>query len=198
MFTKEKIGLFGLLILVLIGCRSSIPVTYYTLQPQATNPLPGVGKPVGQLSIGIGPLSLPDYLDRPALVTRSSPNQVQIREAHRWAGTLKDEVLRALSENLGNLTDARRVEVLPWSAQFSPDVRVRISIRAFEGEPGGTVNLAADWWISEPGAGGQPELNKAVIEEPVTANNIEALVAAMSRALDELSRQVAESVIKRS
>jgi uncharacterized lipoprotein YmbA len=197
MLTKKTISMAGAFLLLLAGCRSAAPVTYYTMQSQGAGVLPGAQRPAAQLSIGIGPLALPDYLDRPALVTRASPTRVQIQESHRWAGTLRDEILRALSENLRAMTGARRVEAIPWTAEFSPDVRVRVSIRAFEGEPGGKVNLVADWWIDKPGAGGKPKITSTAIEEPVTENSMESLVAAMSRALADLSRQMAASLLQR-
>jgi uncharacterized lipoprotein YmbA len=178
------------------GCRSaSPPVFYYTLQPLADRPLEQAGPSIAGPAIGIGAVELPDYLDHRFLVTRTSPEQVQFQEAHRWAGTLRDDVQRVLSENLEILTGARRVETLPWPAGFSPDVRLRVVIGAFEGEPGKTLNLSAAWWISQDDRSVQPQLKSAVIEEPVTANSMQALTAAMSRALAELSRQIALSII---
>lgn len=185
------------LLIFLAGCYSaSVPVNYYTLQSGITRTLPAADRSAQELWIGIGPLTIPDYLDRSALVTRTTPHQVQIQENHRWAGTLQDEVLRTISENIQALTGARRVEALPWAADFNPDLRVGITIRAFEGEPGGKVHLLADWWIQPSGSTSQPIVKTTAIQEPVKSDNMEALAAAMSRALAELSRQIAESILK--
>ncbi len=197
MHDKKIIRMTWVFLVFLAGCYSaSAPVTYYTLQSGVTRTLPEADRSAEKLSIGIGPLTIPDYLDRGALVTRTTPHQVQIQEAHRWAGTLQDEVLRAISENIQVLTGARGVEALPWAADFNPDLRVGITIRAFEGTPGGKVNLLADWWIQPFGSTSQPLVKTTAIQEPVKANNMEALTAAMSRALAELSRQIAESILK--
>jgi len=74
---------------ILAGCASSQPSRFYQL-----NPMPNQTTPVSHLSashnivLAIGPLRIPDYLDRPQIVTRSGKNELKLSEFGLWAGSL--------------------------------------------------------------------------------------------------------------
>ena len=55
------------------------------------------------LTIGVGPVTLPPYLDRPQIVTRASRAQLHLAELDQWAASLQDTVARVLAENLSLL-----------------------------------------------------------------------------------------------
>ena len=63
---------------------------------------PGTAAAQGPV-IGVGPITVPKYLDRPQIVTRSGRNQLALGEFDRWAEPLQDNVLRVLAENLAFL-----------------------------------------------------------------------------------------------
>jgi uncharacterized protein len=196
--TSRPMAWAGLLAaLLLAGCFGSAGTSaYYTLNPA----VPGSGAPenraAARLIVGLGPLSLPDYLDRPAIVTRIGPNRLAVNEGHRWAGPLKSEIARVIADDLESLTGARRVVIFPWSVELEPDLKVRIDIQAFEGRPGGKVKLKAAWQLT-PGRSDQPAVQRvSLIETDVQGDDFDGLAAAMSRALADLSRQVADAASK--
>ena len=84
-----------LLPLLLSACLSTPPSHYYLLsahdgdQPTGVNP-----------SVGIGPISLPEYLNRNSMVYRREDNQLQIAGYERWAEPLTDGILRVIGLNL--------------------------------------------------------------------------------------------------
>src|SRR5262245_19194049 len=43
----------------------------------------------GPVSIGVGPVIMPGYLDRTQIVTRSGPDRVKLASFHRWAEPLE-------------------------------------------------------------------------------------------------------------
>ena len=87
------------LTLVAAGCLSPrADVSTFFLLTSAEAP-GAVGPPLGG-TLGLGPVTLPGYLDRSELVTRLSDNQVAVSPTARWAEPLRDNVLRALSQNL--------------------------------------------------------------------------------------------------
>jgi len=179
------------------GCFSPAGTSsYYTLNPVLPDAVPVVSGVGARLIIGIGPLTLPDYLDRPAVVTRLGPNRLEVNEGHRWAGTLHSEVLRTLASNLETMTGAALVVVTPWSPALEPDLRFRVDIQAFEGRRDGKVQLKAAWSLT-PSRSGQPAVQRVTrLEEDTRGDDFDALAAAMGRALASLSRQMAEAVAK--
>ncbi len=179
------------------GCFSAgKPLAYYTLNPLKQRdepPAPGIA---GQWVIGVGPLELPEYLDRLDLVTRISPNRIMVNANHRWAAPLRSEVLRVLVHDLALQTRARQVLSYPWDSRFEPDLRISLQIQAFEGIRGGKVRLRAAWSLT-PAQADQPALQRVSdIEQSTAGGSFEDLVAAMGKVLGRLSMEIAAGVAK--
>ena len=67
--------LAGALLLVLAACGGSPPTQFYTLSGMQLPP----GNPNTRGTVvGVGPVTLPEYLDRPQIVTRTSGNRVTL------------------------------------------------------------------------------------------------------------------------
>src|SRR6266702_4452442 len=91
--------LFGL-VLGIAACSSS-KVSFYTLSATA---LSEEVKPVSRpSSVSIGPVSLPEIVDRTQLVIQLKGNKVDILEFHRWAEPLKSQMPRLMADNVGLL-----------------------------------------------------------------------------------------------
>jgi len=195
----QKTSLLVLLISVLLaGCGSSPPPTeFYTLNSlgsmtQQTQP----SEADQNIAIGIGPVQIPQILDRPQIVTRTGPNKLKVDEFHRWAGPLKAGFAQVLAENIALLLTTDRVAVYPWEGDFKPHYRIALDIRYFEGQLGKNVVLDVVWRVA--GQEGQKiQATKAsVINEPLAAADYESLVAAKSQAIAQLSREIAQEIRK--
>ena len=196
-FLKKATLVVTFFILLLAGCRSSAPpVEFYTL-----NPLSGMQGQVNttksdqNLSIGVGPVEIPEILDRPQIVTRSGPNKLQVDEFHRWAGRLDENFARVLAENISLLLGADQIVVYPWQADFKPRYRVALKIRYFEGQWGKDVLLEAIWSVTGQQSQQTHTQRKSVINEPLpTEADYEVLVAVHSRAIAQLSREIVKEI----
>jgi uncharacterized protein len=168
----------------------AVRMRFYTL-PEA--PAAGAeGRPLP--SLGLGPVTLPAYLDRPELATRASPERIAYSGEDRWASPLADQVWRALAEDLRTRVPVGAVVPWPWPREQAPPLGVAVEFRAFEPGPDGAAVLEARWTLS-PGAGGPPLASGSlrVREEPAT-RDAEGAVGALGRALGALSRDVAAAV----
>jgi uncharacterized lipoprotein YmbA len=181
---------------LLVGCGSSPPpVEFYTL-----NSLGGMTQQASpadanqNIGIGIGPVEIPKMLDRPQIVTRTGPNKLRVDEFHRWAGPLKEGFARVLAENIGILLATDRVAIYPWEIDFKPNYRIALDIRYFEGQLGENVILEAVWRVS--GQKGQEIriVKTSVIKETLSSPDYEALVAAKSQAIAQLSREIVKEI----
>jgi uncharacterized lipoprotein YmbA len=131
---------------LLLGCTSSPPTRFYVL-PSLTGA--NTTPPVAQrdLTIGVGPVTLHPYLDRPQIVTRASRARLILGEFDQWGAPLHDSVTRSLAENLSLLVPTDRVVLHPWSRTTVPDYQVTLEVLQFDAGPGGEVILAARWQI---------------------------------------------------
>jgi len=195
MMVRIKIALFGVLVLVMSGCASTEPSRFYILTPISGSDLKGLsGTMARDVSISIGPISIPDYLDRQQIVTVRNGNEIQMAEFDRWAGSLKDSFSRVLSENLSNLLSTDRVFLLPAHRLIPIDYHIGVEVIQFDGELGGNAFLVARWGIF----GGKDKkmlvTKKSSFTEPTGARGYEALVAAQSRTIGDLSREMAAAI----
>ena len=181
--------------LLLQGCvGQSGPTTFYTLSPMEPVPAETERMAAGDLNIGIGPVTFPAELDRQRIVTRSGRNQLEINEFHRWGGSLEDNFVRVLIENLSQLLDSNRIMAQPWERYFSPDFRVVMDVRRFDGRLGEFASLNATWMIVKTGSDKPLVVRQTIVQEAVSAKSYDALVAAQSAAAAAISREIAAAL----
>jgi uncharacterized lipoprotein YmbA len=178
------------------GCLGGVsaPTRFYTLVPVAV-PTTDVNPRTAErgLAIGVGPVTLPGYLDRREIVTRRGREEIELGEFDRWSEPLKDGAIRVLGENLAILLRTDRVALLPWRGSHPVQYQVVVEVARFEGATGADVTLEARWRIL--GADGKElVLRRSTITEVVGAPGYGALVAAMSGALGALSREIATAI----
>jgi uncharacterized protein len=172
------------------GCARSPIVTFYTMSALAPEAASATADPRG---IAVGPVTVPDLVDRPQLVTRISANKVNILESHRWAEPLKSEIPRLLAENLARLMRPARVSTYDQSASRTAEYRVEVDILRFESAPGEGVTIEALWSVRR-GADGMVEKGHSIAREPANGTGYEALVAAHGRALATISNDMARAL----
>ncbi len=187
--------LLGLGLLFVLGCASSPPSRFYTLSSlqAGERELKELASDKG-LTIVVGPMTFPAYLDRTEIVTRSSSNKITFSAFDVWAGSLAEDFSRALGENLSALLPTETVIVYPGPRSSSVDYRITVDVIRFDGSLGGDVSLIARWAIIKGKERKLVSVRKSTIIEPSGAQGYEAMVAADSRALEKLSREIAEAI----
>jgi len=187
--------IFGTLWVVSHGCTSSPSSRFYALTSTAasgpeTKPLADDGC----LSLGIGPINLPDYLSLPQIVTQTAPNEFKFAEFDRWAEPLKDNFTRILAKNLSNQVCTKVILLFPWRGGIPIDYRVEMEVLRLDGSLGGNVSLEA-WWMVFSGDRKRMLLaKKSTFTEAVGGHDYKSFVSAQSRVLGHLSREIAEAI----
>ena len=180
-----------LVIALLSACAATPPSEFYIL-----NSLYGLDADLGfspnpkGLEVGFGPLELPDYLDRPQIVTRKALNELSIDEFHRWGGELKSTLERIMAQNLSRLLDSERIWLYPWSASARVRYQVRLDVLRMDGTLGKQALVRARWEIVEGEGGRTLDSRLSTRVEAVDGPGYRALVAAQSRALADISREI--------
>lgn len=184
---RRKLWLVALFALA-AGCARTPPAQYYLIQsPAATT----VGDPDGP-RIGLGPVRLPDYLDRPQIVSWSSPTRLKLASRHRWAEPLQQSVARALLAYLAQALPAAQVVPWPWRGVHAPTHRIAVEVQRFERAVDGTLRLDARW-TARAGDATPPRAYDSSIALPVAgaSDDYDAFVAAASEAIAALARDIA-------
>jgi hypothetical protein len=175
--------------LAIAGCTNiggpTPPSRFYLLDPLA--PVSGA---TGGPAIGVGPIKVAEYLDRPQIVTRKGDHAIDLAEFDRWGEPLSESISRVVAMNLGRLLGSERVMRHLWR-EADLDARVAIDVRRLDGPPAGPLVLEAHWRVRQ--ASGVVE-RVTHLEEPVEATGFDALAAAASRALFALSKEIAGAI----
>jgi uncharacterized lipoprotein YmbA len=185
-----------LLSLLLAGCIGSPtrPSTFYVLSADAGVPVATREAPAAPLSVGLGPVELPDVLDRPQIVTRPDPNRVDLAEFDRWGGDLGKDLSRVLAQNLMGRLNTDAVMLYPWSSSRRPDFEVSIQFFRFDGELGKRAELEGVWRLSDTRRDCEPVSRRFRIVETPASSGYAGLVSAISRGVAKLSEEIAAAV----
>ncbi len=193
----RKIGWFLPLVLtcsLLAACTTSPKANFYTLsQVPTTEDL--CAAEVNGLRIKTELLHFPDILAQPQIATRPHPNRIEYAESHRWAGSLESNFLQSLGENLQQL--CRNVQLVQnfWSSGNAADYRLNLDVIRFDGNLGDSVKLSVNWTLSDREQDMTYAEQHSDIIEPVTENGYVALVAAQSRAVTRLAREILQTIV---
>jgi uncharacterized lipoprotein YmbA len=176
-----------------LGACASTPSRFYILNTlPASETVPATAAEQGPV-IGVGPITLPKYLERPQLVTRVGRNQLALGEFDRWAEPLQDNISRVLAENLARLIPTDQVLLQAWPRSAPLDYQVTVEVRQFDSWWGGESTLLARWSILDQA---ERELfNRMVhLHTPTGGRDYEAMVVAMNQMIETLSRDIAVAI----
>jgi hypothetical protein len=180
-------------IAILSGCSLPGPVvdrsTFFALAADATPD--GTRRASLDVAVGLGPVTLPGYLDRPQLVRRVGPNELRLAHDARWAEPLREGIVRILQQDILVASGARSVTRYPWSAASHVDLAVAVDVLRFEAGEGEDAELVARWTVRELPHGRVVAVRDSRVTEPVDGSGTGAEVAALSQALGGLAREIA-------
>ena len=191
----KPFAVFRLLVPVLLaaGCADAVPPpTLYVLQTApAAAPAAGQGRP---LAVALGPVTVPDYLDRTDIVRRASDNRLAISEGERWAETLRAGVLRVLAADLSDRLGPRGWVGTGGGHGGPAEVEIPVDIDGFEQDAAGRVVLSASWEIRASRDDRKPVRRRTHYERTVTSGGTEEQVRALSANLGDLATDIATAL----
>lgn len=149
---------------------------------------------------------VPDRLDKPQIVLRTSDSEVQALEQQRWAAPFGAELRDALSVNLAAALAA--VDVGSGVAPAGvPLYRISADMRSYDARPGQRVTALLTWRVTRDTAtdmATQGTTQRAAaltcqtaLTEPVAGDKnagTDAVVASTQRLVQQWAEQIAQSV----
>lgn len=187
-----RVASIVVLLLALVSCvgSPSPPASFYALSMEPGTP---VAMPEALL-LGVGPVSLPDVLERPQIVTQAAPNQLDFSDYHRWGGDLHKNLSRVLAQNLMQRLATDQVVQYPWPVRVRPSLEVAIDFFRFDGVPGQSARLQGVWRLFDDEQDCQLGQYRFEIEEPLQGGSYQDLVSGLSRGAGQLSDQIAREL----
>ena len=184
-----------LLTLIFSGCYFRSPsAKYYTLSamqcPEDSIKAAGT---VSRFTVAVGPVILPDMLRRPQIAVRAENHQMVFSEFHKWAGLLKDDIKRVMTENLSSLLASEGATVFTDDTLMEPDYRVVVNINRFDGRPGDSICLDAVWTLKDTKRQDSAVFHYHVTEQ-CPGQTYTDIVHTQSLAIADLSHELADKI----
>jgi hypothetical protein len=180
----------------LAGCASTPPSHFYTLNPLVTKEVKQSSAPAAiPVSVIIAPVEIPDYLERPQIVTRDGQNELKLAEYDRWAGSLSDSIAAVTAENLALLLQSDRVFVSPRVHGDKSDFSVEMRVLRLDCVPGDQVFLKMQWTVYAGQERKDIASRVSTCTEKLKDNQYATLAAAVSRTLEQVSREIGRVIL---
>ena len=183
----RRILLLPAALLAMAGCGAT--TKYYRLSSDGPVPVHTAG-----LFVGIGPVTLPGYIDRTELVFQSGPNEFQVPTTAIWTGTLHDNVVQTLREDVARRLDSGNVLAFPYPAGTPVRYQVEINVAQFHAISGTDAILNVSWRIVGPSGERTLSRHNGNYQEPVAGDGYDAVVTAEDRLLAQLADGIVQSL----
>jgi len=181
------------MVLTIGGCGTSPVAKMYTLNAVDKASTVDAGSEQG-VAIKLGPISIPDSLDKPQIVTRVGANRLETDEFNRWAGDYQSNIQRIIGENISSLLPTNQVMMSDEIILVPVDYQILVNVRKFDGELGGVVTLNADWVLSVKNKEKTVIAKKSIFTEKTDGADYQSYAAAQSRLLEKLSKAMVDEV----
>jgi uncharacterized lipoprotein YmbA len=153
--------------------------------------------PDDAITLALGPLRMPDYLNRSQMVTRGDGAEIQVDEFSRWAEPLRLAMHRVVSTDVDGLLDGVVVIAFPYDSMIRPQVDYRLlgDVIRFDADQAGRVVLEVQWTITDTDAAVAVPIHRSRYEaRAATADDPAAVALAMNNALASFSRDIASEM----
>jgi uncharacterized lipoprotein YmbA len=174
------------LLLLLAGCGSSPPSHFYRLTSG-----PGAISANQQPSLGVGPIAIPEFLNRSALVYSGGNNRLQVAGSELWAEPLNEGVQRVLGLNLAQQLDTGNLSYFPWDTRNSPEYGIRVNVLDLDADEQ-QATLVADWQLYRPATGATITRRISQYSESLAAGTLTP--SELPRAYSALLYQLSETI----
>jgi uncharacterized protein len=179
------------IVVLAAGCSTPASRLYTLSRAPASSATPAA--PASNMTVVVGPVSIPAIVDLPQIVVSTGANSVSLDEFNRWASPLQSNISRVVAENLVTLLGTPRVSQFQQSLNLDADYRVAIEVQSFDSAPGDAATLNAVWVVRRT-KDGKSQTGRTTVREPTGTAGYDALAAAHSRALARMSQDIADVI----
>ncbi len=181
------------------GCSPFAPQAdksrYFVLSSSAVGSANATTTRKPPFTVGLQPVTVPHYLDRPEILTRVNQSELSASDTDRWGEPLKAGASRVLAEDLTARLSNAEVVPFPWSKKTQIDYLVSVEFLNLEKTADGRATTKATWIIRRGADGNLVERGTTVAESSAGADQT-AASAALSQGIGQVASAIAQSVEK--
>jgi uncharacterized lipoprotein YmbA len=195
-----------------LGACSSAPTHYHSLTPIPQTIRPSQGEtgtivctsdatsPISPEPIGtvlLTHLAVPVEADRMQLLLHQTPTRLSVYESERWAAPLADQISGILIDNLRNALPNLSITSDPLLIGTGTPLQLHVEIEELDALAGKEATVRARWKLSVADHAAS-QTGTCTARQPLRSTGIDELVLAWSRALADISSDLAASIQRRT
>ncbi|MCX5703213.1 MAG: PqiC family protein [Candidatus Omnitrophica bacterium] len=139
-------------------------------------------------------MSLPEYCNRPQIVTRNNDDSLKFAQFDRWAEPLDKAMARTISHNLALLLPRINVETFPWNSIMPVKYQVIMNTLQLDCRLDKQVVLFMQWSILDAQSKKKLFDKHSDYRIPVGTHNYSDLVQAINVICESLSKEIAQAL----
>lgn len=185
------------LALSLSGCMS-IPTSptpkFYMLSAINKDQVTKILKISPNVIIGIGPVKIPEYLNRPQIVTINKDKLLQFAQFDRWGESLDLGLARLVREDLVLMLPAAKLTLYPWNPNTAVKYQVTLEVVLLDSEIDKDMHFVVQWSIIDQQDMKTLLIKRSEFRTAISPQNYAGLVNTLSTNCSSLSDQIAQAI----
>ena len=185
------------LALFLSGCISvanSPTPQFYVLSAVNQNQVSKKINIASDVLIGVGPVKIPEYHDRPQIVTQDKEKMLKFAQFDRWGESLDLGVTRLIEEDLTVMLPGAKFTLYPWNTTIAVKYQVVVEIIQLDSELDKDMFLVAQWLIIDAQNMKTLIIKRSEFRQPIKPQDYSGLAKTLSAACTSLSSEIAEAL----
>jgi uncharacterized lipoprotein YmbA len=185
------------LALVLSSCMSvpnSPTPRFYMLQAVDGNQVSKKTNIASDVVIGVGPVKIPEYQDRPQIVTQDKEKMLKFAQFDRWGEPLDLGMTRLIGENLTVMLPEAKFTLYPWNSSVPVKYQVVVEIVQLDSNLDKDMFLVAQWLVIDVQNAKTMIIKRSEFRQSIVPQNYSGLAKTLGMACASLSSEIAEAI----
>jgi len=144
--------------------------------------------------IAIGPIKIPEYQDRPQIVTQDKNRMLTMAQFDRWGEHLDRGMSRVILENLSLMLPGANLELFPVHYAIPLSYQVLVDVVKLENDLEKEIFFVAQWSIIDLKNKKMAFTRRAEFHQPISPASYTGLADALSAICVSLSGEIAKEV----
>lgn len=144
--------------------------------------------------IGLNSVRIPEYQNRPQIVTQDKDGMLTFAQFDRWGESLDLAFTRVISENLRVMLSGATIETYPWNAAIPVKYQVLIDVIRLENRLDEDLSFAAQWSVIDAQNRKVLFMKRSEFRQQISPHTYRGLAEALGIACASLSKEIAEAI----
>jgi hypothetical protein len=149
--------------------------------------------PSGEI-IGIGPVKIPEYLDRPQIVTLDKNKMLKFAQFDRWGESLDLGLASLIREDLTVMLPGSKMSLYPWNPLIAVKYQVTLEVVQMDSELDKDMFFVVQWTVIDVQNSKTLMIKRSEFRQPIMPQNYSGYAKTLSKTCVSLSRQIAEAL----